>query len=636
MKLKFLVFVFISRLALNSEISLTQPLDFNETLNPLPDSVLLSVDDFAVSEVIHLTQGEDDSGYADAIDFSDFGDIDGDGNPEIVVSAWDYSNCKNSESDTPLKSALRVFSADLQKTIMRSPESVFAKDYTDGTAFIRVDDFTGDAKNDVLIVSHNECPFFARPNVLFEGRESGFTEHQFLPSVAMHEGSVVDINLDGAPDIVGSAYTFDEHDINLDSSVYPDRTAVAAGRGIVIWINDGKGDFQAYKMAFDGAIENSKAENEANQKLQWIQSGSAVTAADLDGDGEVELVVVDGMTGPHSGTNYEESAYGSVHLVIDDIKYESKHAYGKIVPLPDSYHRQRHEKFENLSSNVFKRRLTHSIQVDTMDIDNDGDQDILVNTFIWVMDPKESTGILQIYRNDGDLQFTDVTDQSLFNFNISRQASHGMRIHDVNGDGYKDLLMVDGSYSQRVKKTWGEEPGGASPWEGDFYIPYPGTYTNDILINTGTGKFVSVAWEILAEVQGKKQAFYESYGERFEPWMMTSVKMHPYILSDNRLGYVFSGSGHRSERFYFDARATRAFSTGPNGTDPAERGVPGFSEYFYLVEYPDAAAAVSSGEFADGLEHYLAVGKAKGYLPHAPDKKRYSNLLNTLKGLLRR
>src|SRR5262249_56656113 len=64
--------------------------------------------------------------------------------------------------------------------------------------------------------------------------------------------------------------------------------------------------------------------------------------------------------------------------------------------------------------------------------------------------------------------------------------------------------------------------------------------------------------------------------------------------------------------------ADGSIGTGPNFVDPAPLGAPGFNEFYYLRHYPDAAAAVQAGQYPTGLAHYLAVGKAKGYPPHAP------------------
>lgn len=91
-------------------------------------------------------------------------------------------------------------------------------------------------------------------------------------------------------------------------------------------------------------------------------------------------------------------------------------------------------------------------------------------------------------------------------------------------------------------------------------------------------------------------------------------------------GIVFDGVGGCSVEYcpapglnLYKVAATGAIGTGPNFVDPSSLGVPGFNEFYYLRHYPDAAAAVKAGQYPTGLAHYLAVGKANGYLPHAPN-----------------
>jgi hypothetical protein len=581
---------------------------FNETLNTLPDTVLFNVSDFKVSEIANFTRGVDDNGYYDDIEYSAYGDLDGDGNPEVVVSAWDYTNCGTKESDTALKSELRVFTAGESTTKLLQPKGFLGKSFTLGTAFIRITDMTGDKKNDLVIISHNECPFTARPSSLFERKSSGFTEHLIYPSVAMHEGSIVDLNFDGHLDIVGSAYTHNDQEAGIAKDFYSNIKPGVGGGGITLWINDGIGNFQSYVMKFDGAAEQSRPNY---NDLTWINGGSAVTAADFDGDGEIELVVVDAYD-----TTAGDPSYGSVHLLIDDIKYEEKHAYGRILPLTDNYFRQDKEKFGAVPTNLFPERISHSVQVDPMDYDNDGDLDILVNTFLWTQEGSNSAGIIQVYRNDGALNFTDVTEEVLYNFNIGKEASHDMVLRDVNEDGFLDIILNGAGGTEREPKQWGTLSG-EKGWKGELWNQVPRSGVNEILLNTGNGKFVSAFWEGFENLLLQRQSFFESYGRDYEPWKMSADLMHPYISKNGRLGFIFKGTGYPNQRFYFDARANKNFHTGPKGTLSADRGAPGYSEYYYLTEYPDVASAVTNGDFSDGLDHYLNVGKSSGYQPFA-------------------
>ncbi len=64
---------------------------------------------------------------------------------------------------------------------------------------------------------------------------------------------------------------------------------------------------------------------------------------------------------------------------------------------------------------------------------------------------------------------------------------------------------------------------------------------------------------------------------------------------------------------------TTKFYTGPSYTDPALKGAAGFNEQYYLHTYASAKAAVKAHTYDSGLEHYLEVGKKKGYFGFAVD-----------------
>jgi hypothetical protein len=64
--------------------------------------------------------------------------------------------------------------------------------------------------------------------------------------------------------------------------------------------------------------------------------------------------------------------------------------------------------------------------------------------------------------------------------------------------------------------------------------------------------------------------------------------------------------------FYFEGKIP--LSTGPNFSDPASSGVPGFNELYYLSNYSDAKNAVTNGNYESGLAYYQAIGKNRGDL----------------------
>ena len=67
--------------------------------------------------------------------------------------------------------------------------------------------------------------------------------------------------------------------------------------------------------------------------------------------------------------------------------------------------------------------------------------------------------------------------------------------------------------------------------------------------------------------------------------------------------------------------ADQAVSTGKNLTDPCSKGAAGFNEYYYLNTHLDAQTAVKNGVYADGLDFYLAIGRARNDEICAPNTK---------------
>src|SRR5437762_12815008 len=94
----------------------------------------------------------------------------------------------------------------------------------------------------------------------------------------------------------------------------------------------------------------------------------------------------------------------------------------------------------------------------------------------------------------------------------------------------------------------------------------------------------------------------------------------------SRLNAPKASSTNRSADAGCRRRATRQglniykiVANGALGTGPNFARTPGFNEFYYLNHYPEAAAAVQAGQYRNGLDHYNAVGAARGYKPHAPN-----------------
>jgi hypothetical protein len=471
-------------------------------------------------------------------------------------------------------------------------ETLLGTGTTAGTAFIRIKDFNEDQRPDVLVLAHNESPVIPAENVLFLNNGVTFDAFAVNPGMAVHEGNTGDFNGDGYPDFIASAFYVD-----ADFSSDPLANDGSFG-SMMLFINDQAGGFDSWPLRFNMAVEGIPENDPRFNDLVWINGGSASAFGNLDNDPEPEVVVTDNCNGPSA------EACPIENWVIDNIQFESGHAYGDLKPLPLPY-LETNPHFDGNPSLLDPVNVSHDIQVELLDFDQDGDNDIVINSMIYVADGRDAAGVVQFLQNDGSGNFTDVTEDTLFNYNLGARASHDPRYMDVNADGFVDILMVEEAYVEPVPHQW-------TDFFGEIQKTVDNTWPNEILINTGTGKFVSTFWQGFNELTLRQEALFRAAGVEFEPYELLDYPYFPYLLEDGRLGFVTNNRGWENTRFWFDVRSNGPIHTGPRGSETASLGVPGYSEYFYLVENADVRDLVASGEYADGLSHFIAVGRDEG------------------------
>jgi hypothetical protein len=204
--------------------------------------------------------------------------------------------------------------------------------------------------------------------------------------------------------------------------------------------------------------------------------------------------------------------------------------------------------------------------------------------------------------NQGARRFTDASPSPYVN--LGRVEYQNLMTVDLNNDGFLDVV---GTYAT-------DPPPGTSPQWG-----------TTLFLNDGTGAF-----QLVDGAQFIGATTTPPNGHR---WGLGSFV--PTVISPGRTeGIVYQTvfGGQAVGLDLFKVVANGALGTGPNFVDPATLGVPGFNEFFYLRHYPDAAAAVQAGQYASGLAHYLAVGRARGYVPSAAAAGAPTNLAATVAG----
>lgn len=230
--------------------------------------------------------------------------------------------------------------------------------------------------------------------------------------------------------------------------------------------------------------------------------------------------------------------------------------------------------------------LSHDVSAKVIDLDYDGDLDIVIGSMIW--SDEYPYGVIQLLMNNEGV-FTDETDDRLFNWVLAGNTAHQLDFVDINDDGFIDILVSDhGNSFNKIPALTDNGLGGGSR----------------VLINDGTGHFVVVAHHLIHQ--------NKTFGATFVP----SISAYDDKLRFTRMDSLPSGGSSRSITVE-EVEFSYSYSTGPNGRDPAAWGEPDFNEFFYLLHNPTARDAISAGTYQTGLEHYIEEGKEAGLKSHA-------------------
>ena len=238
-----------------------------------------------------------------------------------------------------------------------------------------------------------------------------------------------------------------------------------------------------------------------------------------------------------------------------------------------------------LPDSVYGTENQYHMKTMPSDFDHDGDIDLAIH---WARaEPYYGGNYIQILLNDGQGNFTDVTNLIPSN---SLQDAYGSRLEwrepwqliDMNNDGHMDIA---GSRSTGT---------------------VPLMYLND-----GEGRFEikEIALDSSHDSSNGTILGYEDFDQ------------------DNIMEIVIfrtswtNMSAEESINSFYLLEMSATIGTGPDYVSGADSGAPGFNERYYLNENSSAEDAVTAGTYASGLKHYLAVGKDEGLKTFAINTK---------------
>lgn len=280
-----------------------------------------------------------------------------------------------------------------QRFVMQRGADMNGDGLTDMVAVAFGDGFMGMAQS--LLAAYYQTPGYAKlwktaPAEIPRGVLAGALREKILAEDAgLISNAIADFNQDGRPDIAA---------------------LIAQGRQeLVIFVNNGDETFTRHLID--------------HHTPSW--GGNSLQAADFDGDGDVDIQVING-----------DNVNGN-HI-------------GKVVPAPRPQHGIR--VFRNDGSLKFTEayyyRLHGAIRSVVHDFDGDGDQDIAAISLFpqWTYDEPETFVYLE---NKGGMKFEPQSiAKEFFSVWCSIEAA------DVNGDGRTDIVLGLGNFPELVPPDW--------------------------------------------------------------------------------------------------------------------------------------------------------------------------------------
>lgn len=500
------------------------------------------------------------------------GDFDGDGLTDVVIGFNDMAEGNDEPLQIMLNNGDGTFTSGFEDVL---------EEFTANTPLLEIRDFNGDGRADIFMINPRyhagstvEGDFFAGPpKVLLSTTKGGYrVDH----SIAAKYDEILDRY--GADPTSPSIYTKTIVSGDIDGDGDLDMFLEAQGG----WpqnephflINDGKGNFD---ISWGERISNETFWSSLSDFVRY----EATALADMDNDGDLDLVLGALHDGNHK-VGRGEYRTGTPSVIVYNADGQFARTNIQELPLPEG----------------FNKGVISTPAVDVLDLDHDGDNDIVFHQTRAAKFPGDGSAYTGrnvqvlinhegIFIDESDTRFPNnrltrskTATDGITDDNINYALQDSSSVVDLNGDGHLDLLIT----------AWRE----MSSNNPVFYI------------NDGDGYFHAVPFDLFPQST-------HDLSERGEFFAK------PFDVNGDDLPDLVASYGWDKELQVHAWEALRRWSTGPEGVETAESGAPGFNEQWYLRNNRDAAVAVQKGEYATGLDHFLAEGKSAGLKTFAED-----------------
>ena len=404
--------------------------------------------------------------------------------------------------------------------------------------------------------------WFVAPTYSYHLQDKSWSKSDFL--VGGHSVSVLDIDDDGDEDIV----------VGMSQ------------KGMGVLENKGSG-LEFFSIGTGGWGTFIK-----EGFVEAIDGWSVAASKNLS-TSELEIFVGDSLWS--SEWEYGQNVILTFSELRADNQDDAKQQVKNITVMPEGYFEGEEYDFTDTNFSDQKKDKSHDVDAIFVDIDSDGDNDVINLAHIW--DDNNPYGIIQIMVNK-EGEYYDETDTRLHN-HLKLNQYHQIKAVDVNGDGHLDLLLNDTGTLWKFHN-----------WTID------GRYLNgsELLLNDGAGNFVTVARHQILHDTSKPSPGAQYYEQSGIPWISPEGLLRWTLMKAQRYPQDVDSTVE-----IYTTKLNNRISTGPNGADPSRYGEPNFNEIYYLLNNSDVVDMVAGGKYLNGLHHYLSVGKSEG-------RKAYSGL----------
>lgn len=341
-------------------------------------------------------------------------DFDRDGNDDVALSSWTACGgqvgCGTGGVRNPA-APLRLFRRASDGSMEDVSAELLEGEVTAYTNVPVATDLNNDGVSDLFLAGFTDDPPERGPSKILLSGGGGYTVREDATLVWAHGSGAFDLNGDGCQDIL------------VGDNVAP------------IWRGDCSGNFTRLIYGGPNPVPLTGATGLEVDGPGW---GMGMCVGDFNGDGSMDVVYTDAIV--RTTGEKAKSPQNNVILDVDWTQAAPTIRAVHALPIP----------VLDRGSSVGTEK-SHDMRCIVADLDRDGDDDIFISSTVWPDDNVSWGGSqFQVYLNQGNWTFTDVSDTAFQNRSTDWAFGFNPILRDLNGDGVPDLIFSGRAYEGSI------------------------------------------------------------------------------------------------------------------------------------------------------------------------------------------